>query len=103
MTPNSGGLPVQPVFSGWCPRVSRPDFLFEVRCLCLLPACCLPGPSSQALGALPICFKCLNVQPPVLVCCVALTGALLVLLALPVPPVQYKFMESEDTSVPSDI
>ena len=37
-TPSSGGLPVQPVFSGWCPRVSRPDFLFEVRCLCLLPA-----------------------------------------------------------------
>ena len=23
------GLPTRPVFSGWCPRVSRPDFVFE--------------------------------------------------------------------------
>ncbi|KAI3438424.1 hypothetical protein D9Q98_000855 [Chlorella vulgaris] len=27
----TGGLLVQPQYSGWCPRVSRPDFLFEYK------------------------------------------------------------------------
>lgn len=29
--PSSGLVPQAPVWSGWCPRVSRPDFIFEVR------------------------------------------------------------------------
>jgi hypothetical protein len=30
ITPNTG-MATRPVYSGWCPRVSRPDFIFDYQ------------------------------------------------------------------------
>ena len=31
ITPVGAGSASHPVYSGWCPRVSRPDFMFEYK------------------------------------------------------------------------
>lgn len=40
ITPASSAAAARPVYSGWCPRVSRPDFVFQYRFMWVSCTCC---------------------------------------------------------------